>query len=228
MPRKRLERLPLPGYSFADVLVLTTATRSQLQYWTREGVVTASHAETAGTGIHRRFSTFNLIEIQVCASLARYRVSLDVLRGALNAFRSFHRGAVGLYESGVAKLPFEPEPWRVALFPDAAARKSAGERFLNAVAGWFLTVQAPHQHFVRSAETWAALRASSLIRGIPDTFSVEHFAGLVVAEDYGDVVLDRENLAAAVESSAIIVNVADVVFRVGEHARRLGVTLEPW
>jgi hypothetical protein len=219
-----------PGYSLATLLALTSATRSHLKYWIREGVIVADFAEAEGTGVHRRFSTLNVIETQLCAALSAYHVSIDVLRGAVRILRRFHVGAVAMYESGVIKAPFEPTPWRASLFKDPAARKSAGMGFLIG-QGWSHGRPDAAQAYERAVAVvtrWAALRTSPVLRGEYDD-SAAGFIRLVVGDAFGVVIVDPAALAEFTEQTAVIlVDLVGVASAVGQRARKLGIVLEPW
>ena len=69
------------SYGFDDVRRIANVSASQLKYWVREGVVHASGgAETQGTGHHREFELFNIIEAAVNGALHRVGVSLAVMK----------------------------------------------------------------------------------------------------------------------------------------------------
>src|SRR5689334_16367564 len=102
-----------PGYGFADITTVTTATRSNLIHWTNIGLITGEVADTEGRGHHRRFSTFNAIEVQTCAAISQFKVPTVKLLGALEALRSFHRNAVANYDA----------TWALGRKPDAQARR---------------------------------------------------------------------------------------------------------
>ena len=75
------------------------------------------------------------------------------------------------------------------------------------------------------------------IKGIPDP-TWHQFLGLFITKeadvngrDLAEVLLDpsASDLHNAVGGSALVVNLVDVVFRVGEHCKRLGhFELDPW
>src|SRR5262245_52953619 len=110
--KEHIARKDLPGYSLADALVLTSATKSNLQHWTTINIIAADMVNTQGRGHHRRFSTFNLVEIELCAAINRYHVPAEVIRGAANIFRAFHIEAVAFHEE-LTGVPFHESAVRV-------------------------------------------------------------------------------------------------------------------
>jgi len=177
------------------VLVLTDASRSNLIHWTNTRTIEAEIEGTAGRGFHRRFSTFNLVEVQLCATLTKFRLPVATLQGAVNVLRHFHLGA----------LAGEDE-----------IRRAAG------AAESCLPVFASVEHR-RNVSVWAELRAGSLIRGVPDP-AWSHFIGLFLDGDgrSGTVAIDPPDLQPLIDGSAIVIDLADVVWRVGEKFARLG------
>lgn len=103
MPRKRQtpeRERPATGYSFADVLKLTTATRSNLIHWTNIGLIKADIDDSPGPGYPRRFSLLNLFEAELTAAVnRRFRVPVTVLAGVAQEFRRFHRMSSGVYQA---------------------------------------------------------------------------------------------------------------------------------
>ena len=61
-------------YSFADVLRLTRATRSQLIWWTNKRIIVPGVEDTRGPGHHRRFSFRNLFEIAIATELVDWKI----------------------------------------------------------------------------------------------------------------------------------------------------------
>jgi hypothetical protein len=225
------------GYSFADVLVLTAATRSNLIHWTNIGIIKPDLADTKGPGHPRRFSTFNLIEIQVAAAINRFRVPAEVIRGAANVFRAFHLGAVALYEE-THSVPFGESagkvitvgvdgsemPGRVGRFATSRQRETHARMF-----------QTSDPNASGVADIWYAVRTSRVIAGQPitkhpdETFSkLRHFIGLFITEDAAAVAIDPPTLSVYVDGSAIVIDLVDAVWRVGERFRRLTCNPEPW
>jgi hypothetical protein len=244
MPRGKDPRQPFvkkPGYGFADLLVLTAATKSNLQHWTKTNVfgspiLAAAIDDRQGKGHHRRFSAFNVIEAQLAATVNAHDVPAATIQMALNVLRHFHRQAVALYEQRI-KAPLVTEPEHLALFDSIEARRSrALSYFRSRLPHPFLTENEVLEQARAIGEVWAYLRTGPLIRGEGDP-SWKHFLALVISKTldhhdmpFMDVVLDPTplELQNAAASSAIFINLADVVFRVGERCKRLGVALEAW
>lgn len=203
-----------PGYGFADVLLVTDATRSHLIHWTNIGIIRPDLVETTGRGFHRRFSTTNLVEVQLCSAIAKFKVPTDVMRGGVEIFKGHHRAMVAAHR--VASSAFIPD----GRIRDAAAelfqRKDQDRDELHGGLNQF-----------EAARVWHELRTGSLICGRPDR-SWSHFVGLFLGSQHAQVAIDPTNLAALVEGSAIVIDLTDVVFRVGERFARLGLAPEPW
>jgi hypothetical protein len=248
MAKAPIPRGLVPGYTFADVLVLTSASKSNLQHWLREDIIAGDFSEAGGKGVHRRFSTFNVIEIEMCAAMNRFHVPVSVIRGAANVFRSFHIGAVALHEE-LSNVPFDVSavrvvtpgcdgsvmPGRVGLIAEQRWRESAAKAFVmdqaRRVELPILRTQTDadraREHASKISSAWATLRASSLIQGIADV-ALNHFYGLFVCETFADVLVDPTNLRHVIDGSAIVIDLADVVWRVGQRAKRLSCTLGKW
>jgi hypothetical protein len=203
-----------PGYGFADVLTVTDATRSHLIHWTNIGIIRPDLAETTGRGFHRRFSTMNLIEVQLCSAIAKFKVPTDVMRGGVEIFKGHHRAMVAAH--AVASTAFIPDPRIGAAAAELFQRQDQERDPLHGGLNQF-----------EAARVWHELRTGSLIRGKPDP-SWCHFVGLFLGSQSAQVAVDPTNLAVLVEESAIVIDLANVVFRVGERFSRLGLAPERW
>lgn len=230
VPRRRAATTvaPKPGYGFADVLVLTDASRSNLIHWTNTQTIEPEIEGTTGRGVHRRFSTYNLIEIQLCATLVKFRLPVGTLRGAVNILRHFHLGALAV--EGERRRPAGAAASCLPVFSSAQHQRTVAESFTRSEA-ITLGIPAPRTaedvqrakaHVTRLASVWAELRAGSLIRGEPDP-AWSHFVGLFLDGDgrSGAVAIDPPNLQSLISGSAIVIDLADVVWRVGEKFARL-------
>lgn len=101
MPRKSSRtQTPSEGYGFSEVVELTTATRSNLIHWTNIGIIKPGIGDTAGPGYPRRFSLWNLAEVELCAAVNRFRVPVTLVGQALEALRQFHRRKVAVSDNG--------------------------------------------------------------------------------------------------------------------------------
>lgn len=60
----------------------TGATPSQLEHWSRTGLI-QPQVPSGGTGRHRAFSLVNLIEIAIAVRLNRFRLPIAVIRVAV-------------------------------------------------------------------------------------------------------------------------------------------------
>ena len=83
----------MKNYSFADVCGLTEASRSQFTHWTRQRLIVADLAETTGSGHHRRFSFFNVVQAHIAVRLHRLGVLARVIRTTLVWLRLFEAAA---------------------------------------------------------------------------------------------------------------------------------------
>jgi DNA-binding transcriptional MerR regulator len=89
-------------YTQSDLIAMTGATRSQLTYWCKLGVVRAD-SETTGTGHHRLFTNRNVTEARIAVELSRIGLSVRAVSEALAEWRAepcdaftFHRGCVSV------------------------------------------------------------------------------------------------------------------------------------
>ena len=228
MPRRKgLPHVPAPkpGYSFADLLLLTEATKNNLIHWTTLGITTGGIDETEGRGHHRRFSPLNVIEVQLAATINRHRVPATTIQGAINVFRHFHRQAVALHGQR-NKTPLVTARSQFRIFRNVKHRREAALGYYRERTG-VPPMSSPEQLAMKAhaiGEAWAYLRTGPLVRGIPHQSPWVHFLGLFLTDNSADVVLDPTpmELSDAVESSAIVVNLADVIWQVGQRCRRLG------
>ena len=106
MPRRQAPKktprasAPEGSYGFADVVKLTTATRSELIHWTNTKIITPAIVDTAGPGYPRRFSLENLVEVELCAAVNRFKVRTTLIADAAESFRHFHRRNIALTDNG--------------------------------------------------------------------------------------------------------------------------------
>lgn len=70
-----------------DVLKITGATKTQLNYWIRAGAV-VPEVDAHGSGRKRTYSLRNLIEVGVCMALADYSVPPSVMKAATDMLRT--------------------------------------------------------------------------------------------------------------------------------------------
>lgn len=85
------------GCSFSDVVKWTDATRSNLIHWTNIRIIVPDLEDTAGPGYPRRFSTLNVLEVQLAAEMNRFRLPAALIGDTVWSFRSFHELAMGLH-----------------------------------------------------------------------------------------------------------------------------------
>jgi DNA-binding transcriptional MerR regulator len=80
--------LPTPSpttYALADVIRLTGATRPQIEYWVRKGLIRGEFEQ--GTGLPRQFVFRNLVEIVTAVDLTRLGLSTEAIDSLLNQLR---------------------------------------------------------------------------------------------------------------------------------------------
>lgn len=87
------------GYSTADILRITTATKAHLIHWGAIKLIPADVQETSGSGHHRRFSALNVLEIEVASALNRLQIPTSLIARGLNYLRLFHEQCVALWSS---------------------------------------------------------------------------------------------------------------------------------
>jgi hypothetical protein len=230
MPRRAIPHsADAPGYGLADVLVLTDATRAMVAHWADLGVVKADLEDTAGSGYHRRFSTLNLIEVQLGSVINRFRVPTDVIRGAVWAFRRFHENAVALYEDST-DAPIVHDVAHRGLFTTREHRKACATRFVLEEQYGGESIEAAERRAGEMARVWAQIRSGPFGRGVPDP-SWARFLGLFLHLDDSPsavVALDPPLAHGPIEGSAIVIDLANIVFRVGQHCARVGMALSDW
>lgn len=237
-------RAALPGYSLADVLVLTSATKSNMQHWTTIGLISADMVSADGRGHHRRFSTYNVVEIELCAAINQFRVAAEVIRGATNIFRLFHIGAVALYEE-TNNVPFESStirvvtpgadgsvmPGRIGLCKDGANRELQAKWFQRNYGNHYFRDGAKQIAATaeEAATVWHEVRSGGLIDGKTNK-DWNHLVALFINGEHrsaAEVLIDVSDLRNVIEGSAIVIDIATVVFRIGERCK-YGFRLAPW
>lgn len=242
MPRKPKPK-PVPPahtYTVADALVLTSATESNLIHWTHIGTIKAA-IPSAGRGYPQRFSPFNIIEIELAAVINRFKVPTRTIEGALSVFRSFHQGAVAINELQMG-TDVLVDPPHLQLFKDSDHRRRIAEAMVR--SHLYATTRGPATQEMsdravaqmrETARVWAAMRTGPLMRGVPDPSRTE-FLGLIMnsgaTEGDDDLVSASVELnpeiRKVVEGSAIIIDLATVLFRVGERFSRVSAQMGPW
>ena len=211
------------GYSFADLLVLTDATRSNLIHWTNTNIIRAEIEDTDGRGYPRRFSPFNVIEVQLASAINKFRVPVETIRGALSIFKVFHTHALAIHEVTV-KAPLATEPAHLALFQSDESRRAVARSYLWNTRNSTETLETTVQKARALGEVWASVRSGPFVRGMTDP-SWQHFLALFIDPDTSAiVVLDPTptELHNAVGGSAIVIDLVSVVFQVGQHCKKLG------
>jgi hypothetical protein len=206
------------------VLVLTEAQNSHAIHWTNAGIIKPAIAETAGTGNARRFSPLNVIEFQLAAEVAKFRVPAQIIGVAVNIFNHFHREAVAIYEESI-DAPVVTDPPHLAIFRHAEARRGTAMNFFTRV--WNSNNKNDRlasEKVLAIGNVWHQIRTGGFARGIPDP-SWSHFLALFIAEEgsWAEVVLDPtpKELHDAAGGSAIVIDLANVVFRVGDRIAKL-------
>jgi len=77
----------MTSYTFADVMRITGATKSEMTHWTREGIVGADIAPGGGPGRHRKFAFLNLLEASIAVELNRLGAPVYVIRSLVSYVR---------------------------------------------------------------------------------------------------------------------------------------------
>ena len=94
------------SFSFGEVLKWTSATRSNLIHWTNTKIIKPDVEDTAGPGYPRRFSRLNLLEVELAASVNRFRVPVTLIGQAVRSLRDFHELAATLWsDTGAERVP---------------------------------------------------------------------------------------------------------------------------
>jgi hypothetical protein len=83
-------------YTFGEVLSFTGASRSQGIHLTAKRIIAPDFGDSAGTGHHRRFSFYNLVEYALAADLARVGVESYAIGIVLRHLRWLIGDAKGL------------------------------------------------------------------------------------------------------------------------------------
>jgi hypothetical protein len=216
-------------------LALTAASKGELVFWTDAGIIVAGVENVGGSGRHRRFSSLNVIEVELCAVLNGFKLPAAALRAAVYTLQHFHRRALAV-QGEMTGAPLVTDPPHLAHFPTLEVRRSSAQTFLKEQRERTRRHADPRAvaAYVRELVTaWAWVRSGPLSRGEGDA-SWPHFLGLFLTGAYVDrehtsafVALDPE-LAEMVQETAIVIDLANVVFRVGERCRRLSCALAEW
>ncbi len=104
--------------TLAEVVKLTGAKRRSVQLWADAGIILAVEGtDRAGTGVHRRFNSDEVKLIALLVPLARWGVSIGLLRAFARSFREAFRFG----SSGRKRFPTEAKLAR------AFERVAAGE-----------------------------------------------------------------------------------------------------
>jgi hypothetical protein len=77
----------MASYTFADVMRITGANKSEMTHWTREEIVRADVAPGGGPGRHRKFSFLNLLEASIAVELNRLSAPVYVIRNLVSYVR---------------------------------------------------------------------------------------------------------------------------------------------
>ena len=108
-PRRRVEPIPGPHavYTFGDLLKLTRATKTQLVHWAAVKLIRPDVEEGEGTGHHNRYSTLNVFEAEIAATLTLMKLPTATIAVAVDLFRLFHEQCVALRSWG----PLDADSW---------------------------------------------------------------------------------------------------------------------
>ena len=66
-------------FGFSELIQRTGVPRTRLIHWTQAGLIKAGVREAQGTGHHRVFSFYNLVEVAVANALANYGIDVATL-----------------------------------------------------------------------------------------------------------------------------------------------------
>lgn len=92
---------PSAAYTFSDVVWLTGIQPNQLQHVVRVNAILPA-STGRGSGHKREYSTLQLVEAKVIASLAQMtRVDLNFVAGVIDHLEAFHRGARAFYDASI-------------------------------------------------------------------------------------------------------------------------------
>lgn len=192
MPKPRRQHKPRQsseGYSFADVVRLTSATRSNLIFWADRGIITAAIEDTAGPGYPRRFSYMNLVEAELCAEMNSFKVPARLIADAAEDFRLHHQRQLSIINNGPTDgATAFTEAQRIA-YANAIANEIVSSRDRGR---GFKGTKHSHAHYVsvvmartdrneeqalRAAAAWQRYRSD-------EKFRFDHFCGLFVHPAY--------------------------------------------
>src|SRR5687767_1907675 len=92
MPRKKSpppDRSATPGLTTADLLKWTNATKTNLIHWSSIGLIKPDVEESTGRGHHNRYSSLNMIEVQLASMMNRLHVPTVLMKYGLMELRDF-------------------------------------------------------------------------------------------------------------------------------------------
>jgi hypothetical protein len=216
-----------------------------MQHWTKVGVIRPEVETGEGRGHHRRFSAFNLIEVQLAAVVNLTQVPVSTIFGALDHFRGFHRSMRAVDEQ-VRKLPLVTDPPHLKYFDSVEQRKKAANSHIynyafNTNEKGLLPERLPEaqmagfvDHVKKVADAWAQLRNSSISRGVSDPTWNQTFWLFLSGVGGGEGAFAASITLGMPDQSLLnspvigIEIVGDVVWQVGQKCKHHHHTLESW
>ena len=208
------------SFSFADVVKLTNATRSNLIHWTNIGIIKPDIEDTAGPGYPRRFSRFNLGEVHLAALVNSLRVPVAVTGQAVREFRDQHELSEAVLLAGGASdtderaLTEREREAALNALVDAAVRR---DRVAGAEGVKPRSFYARHlrndARFVSEAAQRNVLREARAWRQfVENPRRGPSFALFVYPKDgYAHVYVEPLIVRDSIPEIAIVVNLAEVV-----------------
>jgi hypothetical protein len=219
MGRKRATELGVPGFSFGDVVQLTSATASNLTHWTNLGIIKAGVEGTGGRGHHRRFSITNIVEIELAATMNRYHVPMPLIAQGVTGFRAYHELAKAAWpvDANQQRLTDEQRKAVERAYVDAFIRRDEahGVTVTKRKAGTYLRSVRGGDMFNPEHEDAIMYHARTWERFLTDTeFRNRHFYGVFVSPDEDTAVIHDgpiDDPGAAIPNTAIVINLAPIV-----------------
>ena len=231
-PRERftrdIERQPAREFRFKDLLTLTDASNTQVIHWLASDVIKPRAHASTGRGDHSRFAALDVIEAQLAWTIGS---SLETIRGGVNAFRYFHRHMIALDQLS-NDLPLSSAPSsELERFASVESRNNMALNYVRGHEDGPGSFDDCVRRATEKARVWQLVRTSTNTFtagiGVPDW---SHFVALAIGDAWSHVDVDPspDELHRLINGKALVVDLVDVVFRVGEHCSRLGVQLGPW
>ena len=222
MRRAKPHAVDAPGYSPAEALQWTNATKAQLAHWLDRRIIIPDIADTTGRGVHRRLSPLNLIEIQLATMMNEFRIPIAGIADGVWGLRDHHELCKAVRSAGPVEPTqkiLTPEQRRAVelAYVQAFQRRDArfGKRSTpKQMATYAKAVKDSADIFSDDNQRLILHHAFAWYRFTREpAFRDNHFYGLFVFPDEEHTTIADEplDLKTTIEFAAIVINLGPVV-----------------